>query len=168
MRTYGMVGALTGTYYDFFSQNPQTLYSHINVMGMFIRYPYAASIGEVIGDSMGFDMNANANFFATDGIAAAGLAGVLLIGAVVGLALRAIDAVVPRANAPLLCGAAGPALISLANSSFFTTLLTSGLMLLVLLCALWRPAMAPQISLKRRKISPRLRTHARLPAAPAP
>ncbi|MBT3068362.1 hypothetical protein [Rhodoferax sp. U11-2br] len=150
MRTYGMVGALIGIYYDFFSLNPQTYYSHINLVGMFVTYPYQASIGEVIGASMGLEMNANANFFATDGIAAAGLFGLLLIGAVVGLTLRFMDSLVPRENVPLLCGAAAPILMSLANSSFFTTLLTSGLMLLILLCALWRPEMAYGLSLARR------------------
>lgn len=150
MRTYGMVGALTGTYYDFFLHNPQTYYSHINVVGAFVAYPYQASIGEVIGASMGFEMNANANFFATDGIAAAGLIGLLLIGAIVGLSLRAMDALVPRENVAVLCGAVGPAVISLANSSFFTTLLTGGLILLILLCALWRPEMASGLLLARR------------------
>ncbi|WP_418314679.1 hypothetical protein [Piscinibacter sakaiensis] len=138
MRTFGMVGVLTGIYYDFFLYNPFTLYSHINIIGTFFEYPYNASVGEVIGASMGIDANANANFFATDGIAAAGLFGILIIGVVVGLAMRAFDAIIPSENLRMICAAAVPSIVNLANASFFTTLLTNGLFLLVVLGSAWR------------------------------
>lgn len=40
--------------------------------GKFVNYPYGDPLGVVIGDYMGLYMNANTNFWATDGIAAAG------------------------------------------------------------------------------------------------
>ncbi|ONN67092.1 hypothetical protein [Herbaspirillum sp. VT-16-41] len=137
MRIVGMVGALTGVYYDFFAQSAVTLYSHINVLGRLFGYPYSMQIGQVIGEFMGLDMNANANFFATDGLAAAGLLGVVFIGAVVGICLRFFDMVVPARNVRLMCVVAVPSLVNLANSSWFTTLLTGGFLILVLCVALW-------------------------------
>lgn len=137
MRTFGMVGALTGTYFDFFSTHAQTLFSHINIVGGFVDYPYGNPLGVVIGNYMGFDMNANTNFWATDGIAAVGLTGVMLIGVVIGLVMRLFDAMIPEENLDIACGAAGPVIISLANSSFFTTLLTSGLLVLIFFSATW-------------------------------
>jgi hypothetical protein len=137
MRTYGMVGALTGIYHDFFTDHPVTLFSHINIVGQIIPYPYPLSIGEVIGESLGFDMNSNANFFATDGIASLGTAGIVVMGFVAGFCLRAIDRFVPPANLRLLCIASTPVAMSLANTSLFTTLLTGGLLALILLCHVW-------------------------------
>ena len=141
MRTYSMVGALTGIYYDFFSRNAFTYFSHINFVRQFIEYPYAASLGEVVGQSLGLDLNANANFFATDGIAAAGKAGVVVIGVIVAIILNTIDRFVPPANHRLLCIAFVPNAISLANSSVFTTLLTGGLILLVVLAHFWHDSL---------------------------
>lgn len=137
MRTFGMVGGLTGTYFDFFSTHAQTLFSHINIIGKFVDYPYGNPLGVVIGDYMGFDMNANTNFWATDGIAALGVTGVLLIGIVIGFVMRLFDAMIPEENLKVACASAGPVIISLANSSFFTTLLTSGLLVLIFFSATW-------------------------------
>jgi hypothetical protein len=141
MRTYAMVGALTGIYYEFFSRNDFTYFSHINLVRQFVDYPYSVSLGEVIGESLGLDMNANANFFAADGIAAAGKLGVVIVGAIVGLILNVIDRVVPPTNHRLLCICFAPIAISLANTSVFTTLLTGGLILLVLLTIFWRDSL---------------------------
>lgn len=152
MRTFGMVGGLTGTYFDFFTTHAQTLFSHINIIGKFVHYPYGDPLGVVIGDYMGFDMNANTNFWATDGIAAAGIAGVLLIGVVMGLAMRVFDAMIPEENLVIVCCAAGPDVISLANSSFFTTLLTSGLLVLVFFSATWRQRRKRVMAMSREQL----------------
>jgi hypothetical protein len=152
MRTYGMVGALTGIYHDFFSNNPITYFSHVNAVRLFIDYPYPTSIGETIGASMGLDMNANANFFATDGLESAGLPGVVVTGLFVGLILNLADKVIVPANVRLLCVASVPVAISLANSSMFTTLLTGGWIALIALCRVWdgslnhRPSVRPSLA----------------------
>lgn len=139
MRTYAMAGGLTGVYHSFFEANPNTHYSHINLVGQFIDYPYDQSLGRTIGQSLGSPtMNANANFFATDGIAAAGILGVLLIGPVIGLTLAVFDSIIPKGNVYLACIASIPAIISLSNTSFFTTLMTGGLFIVVLLASTWR------------------------------
>jgi hypothetical protein len=153
MRTFGMVGALTGIYYEFFSRNEFTYFSHINFVQLFVEYPYSMSIGEVVGDSLGLDMNANANFIATDGIAAAGKPGVVIVGFIVAMILNTIDRAVPPANHRLLCIAFAPIAISLANSSVFATLLTGGLIPLVILTHLWRDSLLrrPNVSVARQR-----------------
>lgn len=137
MRTYGMVGSLTGLYYEFFSFNPLTYFSHINVVGLFVEYPYDLSPGEVVGRHLNSDMNANANFFATDGVASAGLVGVLLTGLIAGAIFRAIDSLLARPAWRLLCIASPAVAMSLANTSVFTTLLTGGLIFLIVVCHFW-------------------------------
>ena len=136
MRTYTLPGLFTGIYDDFFARNDFTFYSHINVVGLILKYPYPLSIGEVIGEDMGLFMNANANFFATDGIAAAGYGGVVFIGIVAGIVLRVIDSICTAPARRLLCIASVPFVISLTNASLFATLLTGGGILLVIMCCI--------------------------------
>lgn len=144
VRTYGLVGALTGIYHEFFSAHPYTYLSHVNVVGLFVEYPYDQSIGQVVGASMGSGMNANANFWATDGLASGGLIGVLVIGPILGAALRFVDGLVPCENAKMLCIASIPAAISITNASLFTTFLTGGVLLVMVLCRLIGSAPSPQ------------------------
>ena len=78
-RTVGNAGLLTVVYDDFFAFHPQTNYAHINVLRTTTHaYPYGLEdVGAVVGRYYWTpDMNANANFFATDGIAAAGIGGI--------------------------------------------------------------------------------------------
>lgn len=43
MSIFGMVGGLSGTYFDFFSAHAQTLLSHINIIENFVRYSVGSS-----------------------------------------------------------------------------------------------------------------------------
>jgi hypothetical protein len=70
-----MSGQLNILYYDFFSKHTQTHYSHIGLFNIFIKsYPYEQPLGFVIGKYFynSDELNANANFWATDGFAAWG------------------------------------------------------------------------------------------------
>ena len=70
MRTFGIPGLLTFQYLEFFKTNPQTYFSHINLINFFTdSYPYKQDLGFVVS-SFFFesDNNANANFWATDGV----------------------------------------------------------------------------------------------------
>jgi hypothetical protein len=81
MRTLGNGGQITVAYYDFFASHPQTDYSHVMGVKLLTHpYPYGnLSVAEVIGQYYFSPlMVANANFWATDGVAAMGLVGVLL------------------------------------------------------------------------------------------
>jgi len=81
-----------------------------------------------------FHINTNPTY----GIATAGIAGVLLIGIQKLDVMRVVDAMIPEDNLAVTCGAARPNVISLANSSHFTTLLTNGLLVLIFFSAAWR------------------------------
>jgi hypothetical protein len=132
MRTLGIAAAATGTYINFFQSHPLTYYSHINVVSLFVHYPYKMSLGEVIGfDLVHDDLDANANFYATDGYAALGSVGVVLIGPIFGLFLSVANAMTVR-SLRLACAAFMPFVMIISNSSLFTSLLSGGGFLLLL------------------------------------
>jgi hypothetical protein len=133
MRTLGMVAAAMGMYINFFQSHPFTYYSHISAVAPFVHYPYPMSLGEVIGyDLVGTDLNANASVYATDGYAAMGAVGILLIGPVLGVFLSVANAMTAR-SWRLACAAFVPFVMIVSNSSLFTSLLTGGGFLLLLI-----------------------------------
>jgi len=80
MRLFSVAGFMTSVYSDFFSQNPWTFWSHLKGISTIIEYPYDLSVPFLIGDFLGnFENSANAHAWATDGIAAMGLVGVLIV-----------------------------------------------------------------------------------------
>jgi hypothetical protein len=135
MRTFGMNGLMTAQYYHFFERNPLTYFSHINLVNMFVKYPYANPIGVEVGSYYTGDagLDSTAHFWATDGLASLGLGGVLLISVFCGFVLWIIDSAAQRHDSRLsalvLCYAA----FNLSNISIFTSLFSGGLGLLILL-----------------------------------
>lgn len=83
LRVLGTGGWTMATYYDYFSANGFTFYSHIGpVNALTGAYPYGKySLGQLIGlhYSGSEQANFNANFWASDGFAALGLAGVPIV-----------------------------------------------------------------------------------------
>ena len=137
MRILGVSGINTAVYQDFFANNPHTHYSHIKGISWVSKYPYEYGIGQEVGYFMsGNDdmlLNANANFWCTDGIAAWGLPGIIMVSIICGLILWVLDSVsLPRHRklAQLLCIA--PAIL-ITNTSLFTTLLSGGLIFIIIL-----------------------------------
>lgn len=139
MRTYGLAGALTGVYADFFSSHPLTYFSHINIVSSFIKYPYDQSVGEEVGLALvGSPLDANANFWATDGIAALGDVGVVLVGVVVGTFLMLANSMlIPRQRRVAFLGFI-PFIMTISNTSIFTSLLSDGGGLLLVMVYLWQ------------------------------
>ncbi|TKD48563.1 MAG: hypothetical protein E5W98_00700 [Mesorhizobium sp.] len=137
MRTLGIQGAMTGVYADVFSGNPLTYWSHINIINMIVAYPYKVPLGYVVGASLvgGTGFNANANFWATDGVAAYGLAGVVIMGAVLGLLLSLTNKIVTPDRLPFAATVSIPFIMSLGNSSLFTSLITGGGLIMVMMIA---------------------------------
>ena len=93
LRTTAVAGWLTQYYLRFFSVNdkPYTLYSHINIINLLTEYyPYADSLGKTVAYG---SQNANANFLLTDGVAAAGIFGLLLIGLVFYVLLHILNSI---------------------------------------------------------------------------
>jgi hypothetical protein len=140
MRTFCMTGVLTGMYADFFLSHPLTYYSHINVVQVLIPYPYAAQVGQEIGLYLSpgaLRFNANASFWATDGLAAMGFTGVILAGLLFRFFILIIDSVTSQTMLPVVSAALIPALVGVTNSSLFTTILSGGAGVLVLLFYFW-------------------------------
>lgn len=138
-RTLLISGAAFGVYDNFFSFNPHTYLSHSIVGRFLVDYPYGDySVGEVVGLFLTptFSHNIleyNANFLATDGIAAFGLVGVPVAAFLLGLVLVILTRAVPRAKTGVAAAMSVPFLISISNGSLFASMLTGGGLLLVLL-----------------------------------
>ena len=83
MRTFATGGWTVSLYYEYFTANGYTYYSHIRFIDMITQaYPYGSrSLGQMIGiEYSGSDVaNFNANFWASDGFAALGLWGIPIV-----------------------------------------------------------------------------------------
>jgi len=145
LRIFGNSGLMTGQYYYFFQQNPLTYYSHIKGVSWFIHYPYQDAVGLEIGNfyAGAVDYSANAHFWATDGLAALGLPGVLLASFLCALVFWLLDSAASehdlRFTAPLVSFAT----LNVTNISIFTSLLSGGLGLLILMLYLMPPQEVP-------------------------
>jgi hypothetical protein len=129
MRTVGNGGSLTKHYHDFFIDNPKTYYSHINIINYFTRsYPYNEdALGQVVGkEYWSDDMNANANFWATDGIAALGDFGILFSSFLLFIIFIIFNNISRNYNKLFLILILIPYLFSILNTSLFSSILTGG------------------------------------------
>jgi hypothetical protein len=133
MRTFGINGLMTAWYYNFFQTNPHTFYSHVRGVNWFVHFPYERSAALEIGAVFmgGNDADPTANFWATDGIGALGLPGVLLISVLCALVFWVLDSAAqkhdPRLAALVTCYAA----YNMSNISLFTSLFSGGLAILI-------------------------------------
>jgi len=135
MRTLSTNGLLTAQYYDFFQRNPVTHFSHIHIVSWFVPYPYHNTLGQEIGLAYAgtTDLNATANFWATDGIASVGLGGILFISFFCALVFWVLDSASQRHPVHLTALLTAYAAYNIANISIFTSLFSGGLALLILL-----------------------------------
>jgi len=132
-RIAGNGGYITMWYHDFFSTNPYTYYSHINFINAVTgAYPYDVQLGQVVGGEYWGDMNANANFWATDGIAAMGFWGVATITFLLFFTLVFFNSITKKINPLFVLLLTIPFIYSLLNVSLFSTLLTGGGFLVLL------------------------------------
>jgi hypothetical protein len=134
-RTIGIPGLTAMQYDNFFSTFGYTYWSHVNIVRLFVDYPYSRDIPYEVG--MHFYKNDllswNANFWASDGIAALGLPGIIIISVFAGITFRVLDQsckhIDPRVSA---AWALTPAM-ALANVGLFTCLLTDGFGVMILI-----------------------------------
>lgn len=133
-RTLSINGLATAQYYDFFAQNPWTHYSHLHVVNLFIHYPYSYPIGVELGIHYAgtTDLDATAHFWAMDGLAALGLSGVLVISSCCACVFWLLDSIASRHDARFGALVVTYAAYNLANIGLFTSLLSGGLGLLML------------------------------------
>jgi hypothetical protein len=152
LRSFGLAGLLTGQYYYFIQHNPLTYYSHIKIVSLLIHYPFHYGLGTELGyyyyDPL---VDATAHFWATDGLTALGLPGVLFISVVCAMLFWFVDSI-SRKHDPRLAGLViFYATYSLANLSMFTTLLSGGLGLLTLFLYLAPPQQVASIAKSKKK-----------------
>ena len=136
MRAFGAQAVAFTHYVQFFEQNPHTYFSHVTGINLFVDYPFQVPLGRVVGYWVSGNefYSANSNFWASDGIAAAGYIGLPLIGVLVGLMLSFLDALVKRADLGFVIIASGPFLLTAANTPIFTAMVTGGGLLVFVFC----------------------------------
>ena len=133
MRTIGVTGLFSAQYYRFFHYNPFTYFSHVTGPSYFVHYPYEKVLGLEIGQHFSglFGLNSNAHFWATDGIAAMGLPGILIASVMCAVMFWVLD-FSANGHRPLFTALAFAfAAINITNTSLFTTFLSGGMFLSV-------------------------------------
>ena len=131
LRTVCVAGWLTQFYIHFFNENPYTYYSHINIVNYITEsYPYSEPLGKVVAYG---SQNANANFFLTDGVAACGVVGIIIIGLFFAVILMFVNSISARYNKSDMFIMFMPTIAYFLNTSIFTTMLSNGLFVLILL-----------------------------------
>lgn len=138
MRTYGIAAYMTPLYIDVFQKYPYTYYSHIRIVdAIFGMYPFSTyALGTEVNQAYGTvdpEANMNANFLVTDGIAAGGIIGVLIISLFFYFFLIFLNRLTNRFRYCFVVSLMTGAVISLTNNSLFTTLLTCGFLVVILI-----------------------------------
>jgi hypothetical protein len=130
VRLVGSGGWLASKYLEYFPAEGFTYYSHIRPLKPFtIDYPFGdLSLGQVIGleYSGTIQANHNASFWASDGFAAAGPVGVLIITPVVAGLLYAINRIMAKLDARFAVVWMVGFFVALLNVPFSTALLSGG------------------------------------------
>ncbi len=135
MRTIGMAGQNTAGF-DYFAYNHGfTYWAHLKGVNKFVRYSFTQDVGNEVGllEQGGQDTQANTGFLATDGLSALGLAGVILISFVVGGYFWLVDCAASGHDSAFAVAAFSVPAFVLVNEGFFTSLLSAGTLLTVLL-----------------------------------
>lgn len=132
MRTLTISGCLfAGWYLPFFQSHPYTYFQHINIINVLTGgNPYAGrEIGKVVSED---GMNANAIFWAMDGVTAGGIYGVLIVSFCFWLFLYYINSLTNEINKDFVCILFLMPTVALLNVSFFTFIFSCGALFIIL------------------------------------
>ena len=132
MRTLSLQAHNMAMYVTFFQDNPLTYMSHIRGISSLIDYPYAASLPYLMQETFGAG-RANAGFWATDGVASFGPSGILVASVFAGIALWLVDVFSSKHDPVFVALALTYIAAAFVNVGLFTTFLTGGLGLLLLI-----------------------------------
>ena len=135
-RVVAIPGQFFVDYLNYFSEVGYTNYSHAKGFNLFFtaspvlaQDPFFPELGRIIArDVHGVDSNSNASFLSTDGVAALGLLGVLIVSLVLSVALLIINFLTRRWPLKITLPLLAPIALTLTNGSFFTVLLSFGLL----------------------------------------
>ena len=151
-RTIALPGLTYTQYYDLFSQNGFTWWSHVKGLSFVIPVP-AAYQNDNLWPGLGYmvgryfyglpELNANANLFSGDGIAAAGALGVVVIGLAFAAIIRLFDRLAQDWSRQFVVLAMLPFAVSLTNGHLFTSLLSFGGLVWMAVFLVSQPKEAP-------------------------
>jgi len=133
VRTFTIPGSEMAEYQHFFSNMPHTYLAHVTGINHLIPNPYQLSMGEEVASFYGQTgkyglTNANASFFAMDGIGGFGLGGILIMGVLCAVVFWILDSCARDYELKFSVPVLAMVIMSLTNVSLFTTLLGNGLM----------------------------------------
>ncbi|MGC2297387.1 MAG: hypothetical protein WA476_01205 [Acidobacteriaceae bacterium] len=133
-RTIGMAGQNTAGF-DYFAYNHGfTYWAHLKGVNKLVHYNFKQDVGNEVGLlEQGYNTQANTGFLATDGLSALGLAGVILISFVVGGYFWLVDCAASGHDSAFAVAAFSVPSFVLVNAGFFTSLLSTGTLLIVIL-----------------------------------
>lgn len=136
-------------YYELFSTYGYTWWSNITGLSLIIPAPSAYAtdpawpvLGQIVGDhyyGAGTNLNANANPYSGEGLAAGGLAGLAVIGLAMAGFLRIYDICVAGWDRIFVLLIAVPVAFALSNAHLSTVLVSFGLGAWLLIFAFYKP-----------------------------
>jgi hypothetical protein len=153
MRAFGTPGMLSGEYEAFFSHKPLTYFSHVKLVKLFIPYPYHGPLGIEIGAFFKTSsINENAHLWASDGMAALGFGGILLISVVAAVVFWLLDSAARTQPIAFATACIAYTAFQLTNIPLTTTVWSGGLGVLMLL--LWfMPRLEKEPAAVRTKVA---------------
>ena len=133
-RIFSIPGVMLSLYHDVFSETAYTFWSHIRGLSFIIPTPSIfldnkdwPSLGYIVANyRLGVDSNSNANLFATDGVAAAGGLGIIVISLVLMFYLIILDYLSRNVDPKFKVIVIFPVGLTLTNGSLATILLSFG------------------------------------------
>lgn len=147
-RTLTLPGVLLTQYYDYFSTEGFTYWSHVRLVNLivpppsaFVGDPYWPKLGYIIGESVQHlpGNNANAHLFADTGVAAAGSIGILVISLVFTIWLYFIDRSSKGWDSCYVLMVIFPVGLFLTNGPLFTILAGYGGMFWLIVFYVYKP-----------------------------
>lgn len=126
-------------YYDFFSQYPKVYFADGQIgKALGLTYPYNGSIGQVVFAFMNkgrlYESNSNTGYLG-DSYAQFGFIGLLVLSIFLAYIIKFINEI--KLNFTIIATALGVQIVILNDGALFTTLLTNGFIILIVLCLIY-------------------------------
>jgi hypothetical protein len=132
IRMFAIPSIAMNYYSEFFASNKLTDFCQINIVGAVIGCPYTRQLSLILADRYGLG-NLNASLFSTEGIASVGPVWAPVSALVCGIIISVGNNVSARLPPPLIAASAGLVVQALLNVALSTSLLSNGLLVLLLL-----------------------------------
>ncbi len=132
IRMFAIPSIAMNYYSEFFASNKLTDFCQINIVRAVIGCPYNRQLSLILADHYGLG-NLNASLFSTEGIASVGPVWAPVSALVCGILISVGNSVSARLPPPLIAASAGLVVQALLNVPLSTSLLSNGLLVLLLL-----------------------------------